>query len=169
MFKCLALLLLLATPIAQTKQQLRTMPSSAEILELANKADEKVKVFEKALKASAPYLDKDTVQTDQSAADGAHTLINTIRKNGPSMYGLVGLLSTLDDLTLDASRASRAIILAMSQNSLKINSQNDPPTMTVMALMESENSLYDISDLLLHVTLRYAAAENDVLEELLKK
>ena len=107
MLKCLALLLLLATPIAQTKQQLRTMPSSAEILELANKADEKVKVFEKALKASAPYLDKDTVQTDQSAADGAHTLINTIRKNGPSMYGLVGLLSTLDDLTLDASRASR--------------------------------------------------------------
>jgi hypothetical protein len=155
--------------LAQTRQQLRTMPSSAEILELANKADEKVKVFEKALKASAPYLDKDTVQTDQAAADDAHTIIDTIRKNGPSMYGLVSLLSSLDDLTLDASRASRAIILAMTQNSLKGNSPKDSPTVTVMALVESENSLYDISDLLLHMTLRYAAAENDVMEELLKK
>jgi hypothetical protein len=155
--------------LAQTAQQLHTLPSSAEILELANKADEKVKVFEKALKASTPYLDKDTVQTDQAAADSAHTIITALRKNGPSMYGLVGLLSSLDDLTLDASKASRSIIFAMSQNSLKGNSPNDSPTVAVMALIESENSLYDISDLILHVTLRYAAAENDVMEELLKK
>lgn len=155
--------------LAQTEQQLHTLPSSAEILELANKADEKVQGFEKVLKASAPYLDKDTIQTDQDAANNAHTLIRAIRKNGPSTYGVVALLSTLDDLTLDASRASRVVILAMSQNSLKNNSPNSSPAVTVMALVESENSLYDISDLLLHVTLRYAAAEDDLIEQLLKK
>ncbi len=161
---------LLAQPcLAQTSEQLHTMPSSAEILELANKADENIRGFEKALKASAPYLDKDTVQGDQAAVDAAHAAISAIRKNGPSMYVLVGLLSSLDDLTLDAARASRIIILAMGQNSFKDSSAQGSATAAGMALITSENSLYDISDLFLHVTLRYAAAENDLMVELLKK
>jgi hypothetical protein len=94
------------------------------------------------------------VQTDQEAADNAHTMINTIRKNGPSMYGLVGLLSTLDDLTLDAARASRSIMVGIGANSLKDNSSHSAAAMTAMSLVASENSLYDISDLLLHVNKR---------------
>ena len=163
---------LLAQPcLAQTSEQLHTMPSSAEILELANKADENIRGFEKALKASAPYLDKDTVQGDQAAVDAAHMPPSAqFRKNGPSMYVLVGLLSSLDDLTLDAARASRIIILAMGQNSFKDSSAQGSATAAGMALITvTENSLYDISDLFLHVTLRYAAAENDLMVELLKK
>jgi hypothetical protein len=155
--------------VAQTEQQLHTMPSSVEILELANKAEENVKGFEKALDASEPYLDKDTFQTDQDAANKTHAVISAIRKNGPSMYSLVGLLSALDDLTLDASRASRLIILAIGQNSLKDSSSRNAGAIAGMSLMNSENSLYDISDLILQVTLRYAAAENDLVQELLKK
>ena len=154
---------------AQTSEQLHTMPSSAEILELANKADENIRGFEKALKASAPYLDKDTVRTAQAAADDAHTIIKTIRERGASMYGLVALLSSLDDLTLDASRASRSIMVGIGANTLNDNSSHSAAAMTAMSLMASENSLYDISDLMLHMTLRYAAAENDLMEQLLKR
>ncbi len=155
--------------LAQTEQQLRMMPSSAEILELANKADENIQGFEKALKASSPYLDKDTVQTDQEAANYAHTIISGIRKDGDSMYRLVALLATLDDLTLDASRASRSIMVGIGAKSLNDNSSHSAAAMTAMSLLASENSLYDISDLLMHTTLRYAAAEEDLMGQLLKK
>jgi len=106
---------------AQTTQQLHTMPSTAEILELANKANENVLSFEKALAAASPYLDDDTVKNDKVAAENAHAIIDTIRKKGASMYALVGLLSCLDDLTLDASRASRSIMVGIAANSLKDN------------------------------------------------
>ena len=41
--------------------------------------------------------------------------------------------------------------------------------MTAMSLVGSENSLYDISYLFLHMTLRFAAAEDDVLEQVFKQ
>jgi hypothetical protein len=154
---------------AQTKEQLHTMPSSAEILELADKANENVLSFEKALEAASPYLDDDTVKNDKVAAENAHAIIDAIRKKGASMYGLVGLLSCLDDLTLDASRASRSIMVGIAANSLKDNSSHNAAAMTAMSLMGSENSLFDISDFFLHVTLRYAAAEDDAIEQVLKQ
>jgi hypothetical protein len=136
---------------------------------LANKADENVQGFEKVLKASEPYLDKDKFHIDEDAVAKTHGVIAAIRNNHVAMYSLVGLLSALDDLTLDASRASRLIILAIGQNAFKDPAAKESATVAAMSLMNSENSLYDISDLLLHATLRYAAAEDDVLEQVLKK
>ena len=140
------------------------MPSSAEFLELANKADEKVRAFQQALKSVEPYLDKDTIKTDTQAANDAHTILAAIRKNGMSNYGLVSLLSTLDDLTLDAARASRMVLLTMAQR----KGDSSSATADFMALTQAENGLYDISDLLLHAGLRFAAAEDDLMAEIAK-
>ena len=79
------------------------MPSKEEITELLNKADEKVSSFEEAMKNAKPYLDKiDTkaATTDLDAAATAHTIVESMHKNGSSAYGLVSLLATFDDLSL---------------------------------------------------------------------
>jgi hypothetical protein len=151
--------------LSQTTEQLRTMPSSAEFLELVNKADEKIQEFQRSIKSAEPFLDRETLKTDYEAADNARTIVSAIRKNGMSNYALVGLLSSLDDLTLDASRATRVIILGISQNQQQ---DTRTATSTVMTLMQSENSLYDISDLLLHAGLRFAGAEDDLWEKVAK-
>ncbi|MGA3263942.1 MAG: hypothetical protein ABSC47_07840 [Terracidiphilus sp.] len=154
---------------AQTEQQLSTPPSSAEILELANKADEKVVDFEAVLKKAAPYLDKHTLQTDEDAVNTTHSIIESIRKKGADAYVLVSLLSTLDDLSLDASRASLSVLLYYTQNASKGDASNTTALASVMDLSDSDKSLSDISDLLLHATLRYVAAEENTLIQLLEK
>jgi hypothetical protein len=148
----------------QSPQELRTMPSSAEFLELANKAEDKVQSYEQALRAVEHYLGKDTIQSYSEAANNAHMIIATIRKNGMTNYGLVSLLSTLDDLTLDAARASRMVLLGMAQN----KGDSSTATADFMTMMQAENGLYDISDLLLHAGLRFAAAEDDMMTAILK-
>jgi len=154
---------------AQTEQQLSTPPSSAEILELANKADEKVAAFDAILKKAAPYLDKHTLQTDEDAVNTTHSIIEAIRKKGADAYVLVGLLSALDDLSLDASRASLSVLVAYTQNSSKGDTASNSAIMSVMELSDSDISLSDISELLLHATLRYVSAEENTLIKLLEK
>jgi hypothetical protein len=155
--------------LAQTKEQRHTLPSSAEILELANKADEKVHGFEMVLQEVAPELDKDTVQTDQDAAKMAHTIIAMIRNKGASTYSIVGLLSILDDLTLDASRASRIVLFSYTKNLVNGNQPSNVILTKVIALTDAETSLHDISDLWLHMALRYVAATDDLMEQLFEK
>lgn len=132
-------------------------------MELANKADEKVADFQAVLKKAAPYLDKHTVQTDEDAVNTTRYIIEAIRKKGADAYVLVSLLSALDDLSLDASRASLSVLVAYTQNSSKGDTTNNSAIMSVMELSDSVKSLSDISELLLHATLRYVAAEENTL------
>src|ERR1700733_4284400 len=86
-----------------------SMPSKEEVSELIAKADEKVSSFEDAVKNAKPYLDRVNPKLVTNYLDGAsaaRTIIRNLQKNGPSAYGLVSLLATLDDLSLDASTAS---------------------------------------------------------------
>jgi hypothetical protein len=86
-----------------------SMPSKEEVSELVAKADEKVSSFEEAVKNAKPHLDKINPKLVTNYLDGAstaHTIIRNLQNNGPSAYGLVSLLATLDDLSLDASTAS---------------------------------------------------------------
>jgi hypothetical protein len=147
---------------AQKKNLLADLPSNAEIQELAAKADEKVQNFEKVLKASSG-LQKDVLETDLAAAQTAHTIVADLKKNGPSSYALVSLVATLDDIALDASRAAQGDLMAYCRNGLKGNSPDQAAMVSMMGLLDSETSVNDISELVLHATLRYVKVESDVL------
>jgi len=161
-----ALLLLAAFAPAAVGQTGTSMPSNDEILELMSKAEEKVGGFEKALKGVKPDLDKVDPQLSTNylnAASAARTIIVSIRKNGPSAYALVSLVTTLDDLSLDAATATVQLLL------LGINSgQTGAAKLGVflVPLMTSKNECNDMSELIMHATLRYIHTEEDVLEKL---
>jgi hypothetical protein len=99
-----------ATPSREDLAKLQaTMPSNEEISELLAKADEKVSAFEQAVRLAKPFLDKiDTKYATNylDAAATAHYLIQATIKNGTSAYRLVGVLTTLDDLSYDAATGS---------------------------------------------------------------
>jgi hypothetical protein len=140
-------------------------PSKDEILELMNKADEKVSGFEKAVKSVQPSLDKidpNLSATYLNAASAARTIIRAIQKNGPSAYGLVSLVTTLDDLSLDAATASIQLMLLRDQSGQTGARGLD----FLVPLMTAKNECYDISELIMHATLRYIHVQEDLLEEL---
>src|ERR1035438_1293914 len=81
-----------------------SIPSNDEIFELLAKAEQKVFGFENAVNGVKPVLDKadpklSTMYKDAGAT--AHVIILSIRKNGPSAYSLMSLVTALDDLSLD--------------------------------------------------------------------
>lgn len=141
------------------------MPSKDEILELLGKADQKISGFENAVKSVKPNLDKADPKLSAmylNAASAVHVIVLSIRKNGPSAYNLVSLVTTLDDLSLDAATASVQLLL------LRIKSgQTEASALAfLIPLMTSKTECYDISELIMHATLRYIAAEEDLLQKL---
>jgi hypothetical protein len=108
--------------------------------------------FEKVLKGSSG-LQKDVLATDLDAAQSAHTIVAALKKNGPSSYALVSLVATLDDIALDASRAALGESMSYCQNGLKGNSPDQAAMVSMVGLLDSETSVNDISELVLHATL----------------
>jgi hypothetical protein len=78
-------------------------------------------------------------------------------KNGSTAYALVGILTTLDDLSLDAATGS-AFLLAANQG------QTTPELLTLSAAGTACN---DIAELIFHATMRLIAAEEAALNKLL--
>ena len=144
------------------------MPSEAEVGELVAKAAEKVEAFQKTLDSAKPILDKadsSAYDKDENAIAGARSILAALKNNGRSAYALVGLLSTLDDLDLDATQDSRAIMFLGFQ--AMANNNKLPEGMTAMVIMldSSATSLYDISELVMHATLRFVGGEEAVLAQ----
>jgi len=142
-----------------------SIPSNDEILELLAKAEQKVSGFENAIKGVTPSLDRADPELSKMYVDAgaaAHVIIRSIRKNGPSAYSLMGLVTTLDDLSLDAATATIQLLL------LQIQSGQTASTSLsfVVPLMTSKNECNDISELIMHATLRFIHAEEDVLQKL---
>ncbi len=136
------------------------MPSEKEFSELLAKADEKVSTFEAAVKSAKARLDKVNAKYAANyldAAATAHLLISKTIKNGPTAYGLVGVLTTLDDLSLDAANGN-VFLLAGDQG------QTTPE---VFALSAAGTSCNDIAELIFHATMRLIAAEETALNKLL--
>ena len=102
------------------------MPSDAEIGELLTKADQKVAGFEEAVKLAKPHLDRTNSRLCfcLDAAATAHKLIEATQKNGTSAFRLVGLLATLDDLSLDAANAS--VLLLRDDEEQLMEKVNNP-------------------------------------------
>jgi len=98
-FMCVIVFLVLVSPAIATPQNSkdaiselqRSMPSEKEFSGLLAKADEKVSVFEAAVKNARPLLDRiDTkyVTNYLDAAATAHLLISKTIKNGSTAYDL---------------------------------------------------------------------------------
>jgi hypothetical protein len=114
-----ALLLLSISAVRAFSQTGTSMPSNDEILELLAKAEQKVSGFENAVKGVKPDLDKADPELSKTYVDAgaaAHVIILSIRKNGPSAYSLMSLVTTLDDLSLDASTATIQLLLLRIQS-----------------------------------------------------
>jgi hypothetical protein len=101
-------------------------------------------------KLSKTYLD---------AASTAHLLIKKMNANGPSAYGLVGLLATIDDLSRQAANAS--VVLLM-------NNPSQASVPLVMMLTASGTACNDIAELIMHATLRFILAEEELINSLPK-
>jgi hypothetical protein len=144
------------------------LPSDEEIGELLNKASEYVDTYRQTFASARPSLAKAPtpgfyekgVELSKQA-DGA---IAALRKNGYSAYTLVGLISILDDMSLNGARASAAtMIVALGED--RSNSKNHAVS-DFQNLAQAEKNCYDISDLLLHPTLRLIAVEEQMLHAL---
>ena len=142
-----------------------SIPSNEEIQELASKADEKISGFETAIRTAKPKLDlvDPTLSSNYlHAASQGHAVVSGIRKSGSSAYALVLLIGTLDDLSLDAMTASVDLLIQGSQSGQACCSS------LLVPLMTSKNECNDISELLMHATLRLIHAEEDVIQKLPK-
>jgi hypothetical protein len=147
------------------------MPSSEEISELLAKADQKVSVFESAVKVAKSRLDAinpDYAKNYLDAAATAHQLISSTSK-GASAYGLVGILATLDDLSLDAANGSLYLIANDEDLVVGKGATRDAGTVNVVsALTAAGTACNDIAELILHSTMRMVGAEEAVLRDLVK-
>lgn len=156
------------SPAMPPGDQIANIPSEAEIGELTAKATEKVEVFKRTLDAVKPYLDKadpSAYRKDMDAAENANMILGVLKKNGRTGYGLVSLLTVLDDLDLDATQDSTAILLYGTQALTEGKQPPDGMTAAVMMLTSSASNFYDISELVMHATLRFVGGEEAVLNQ----
>lgn len=146
------------------------LPTKEELSELISKADEKVASFEQAMKTVRPTLDRiDPGLTTKSldAASTAHTIIDTMQKNGPTGYRLVMLITTLDDLNSNAFRSALVILSTDRERAVAGGRADRNTTGFVLALSSAGNSCNDIAELIMHATLRYLSVEETLLAQFL--
>ena len=84
-----------------------------------------------------------------------------------SAYALVALVGILDDMSLNAAKASAVTVI--------VGFQGDTPDSKHRAVQDMQDlaqpgkNTYDISELMLHSTLRYIAVEEDLLQTLYER
>ena len=147
------------------------MPSNEELAELLSKASQKITSFEEAVQNAKPFLDKQDPKLAANYIDtviASREIIKTGQKDGASAYRLVALLSTLDDMTVDAANASFRL---MQEDAKAAGGKrgNIGIVAAIIPLNAAQTGLNDISELLLHATLRYVGAEEQALIKLLNE
>ena len=154
-----------ASQVRQSKQSATALPSEEEIRELLDKASEYVDTYRQTFANTKASLDKAPTpgfyDEGMKLSSQAAQAIDAIRKNGSSAYELVGLIAVLDDMSLNAARASAAAMLVEIEGHSN-NSDHD-----FLALAQAEKNCYDISELILHATLRYISVEESALKAVL--
>jgi hypothetical protein len=146
------------------EQSVPSIPSNEEINDLLGKADEYVQQYQAMFKSAKATLDKSPTPGFNAKADElcaqAESLITAIQKNGPTAFSLVGLIVVLDDMSINAARASSmAMFVSVEDNS----SQSKQALRDFPDLAQAEKNCIDISELILHPTLRLIAAEERIL------
>jgi hypothetical protein len=145
-----------------------SMPSTEEVNELLSKASEYITQYQSTFKNAKATLDNSPdagfSEKSNELCSQASSLITAVKKNGPSAYALVGLVGVLDDMSLNAARASSmAIIVGLQQGN---PDQQKHAIQDVQDLAQAEKNCYDISELVLHATLRLIAVEEKVLHSI---
>jgi hypothetical protein len=150
----------------------RNMPSEREFSELLAKADEKVSAFEAAMKNAKLHLDRIDPKYATNyldAASTAHLLISKTIQNGASAYALVGVLTTLDDLSLDAANGSAFLLAADADRVVTKGASPDAAVRNaLLELSSAGTACNDIAELIFHATMRLIAAEETALKELME-
>jgi hypothetical protein len=160
----LLVLFLCSVAVAEDTGDQTHPPSTPEILELAAKAKEKAEAFRAAIVAAKEDLPPDLYSQDIEAANTADVCINLVRSTG-SAYSIVALVTILDDLTLDASRAETQLAMRLATQ--------PPPTvqnrlaLETMTIDSAQNGCFDISELTMHAALRYVGYEESSLGKLI--
>ncbi len=148
-----------------------SMPSEEEIGALLHKASEYVETYKQTFIYAKPSLDKAVTpgfyKAGMELSAQASSSIAAITQNGSSAYGLVVLITILDDMSLNASKASAATTLVALDE--KRANPNNHAMNDFRSLAEVGKNCYDISELLVHTTLRYIGAEETALLVLLKR
>jgi hypothetical protein len=85
-------------------------------------------------------------------------MVQALLKNGPSAYGLVGVLATMDDLSRDAEHASVLLLYPTRSQQPKVG-----VLASVIALTNSGAGCNDIAELIMHATLRFIDAEESLI------
>jgi hypothetical protein len=138
------------------------IPSKEEVTALLNKADAAVRAFDQVLAGAKPALDKQDPGLFQKYTQAAKTtkeIIQALEETSPSAYGLVGLITTLDDVTLNASRAATVILLGRGAKGDKESDR------VVAELGSAQNGCYEASERITNATLRLIQVEEKVLME----
>jgi hypothetical protein len=169
---CLALLLTSLPPSSKSAilvaSSVQQMPSEAEIDELLGKAAEYVDSYRQTFTSAKPSLDKASTpgfyEKGIELSSQASETITAIRKNGASAYALVGLLAVLDDMTINATRAYAATMLVAAGESS--SNPKDRAMQDFQDLAQAGKNCYDISELILHATLRLISVEEQALHTL---
>jgi len=148
-----------------------SMPSEAEIGQLVNKASEYVETYRRTFTNTKASLDKAaTPGFDQFAvtlADQASGVITAIKKNGSTAVALVSLLTILDDMSLNAQKASAQVMLVVMREDRAHRTNHGMQDFQDLA--QAGKNCYDISELLFHSTIRYISVEETTLRTLLDR
>jgi hypothetical protein len=145
-----------------------SLPSNEEIDDLLSKASEYVATYQTTFQKAKPTLDDAPtpgfIEKSNELCAQANLTISAIKKNGMSAYALVALVGVLDDMSLNAAKASGiAVVVGLRESSpdSKHRAGQD-----MQDLAQAGKNCYDISELILHSTLRLIAVEEAVLHKL---
>jgi hypothetical protein len=144
-------------------------PSNEEVLLALDIVDKAFASYDAVLNGYKDQSGKNIVekfegkQSFDKDADAVKTGRELIRllKNNPNKirsYSLVGILTLADDVTLDASTTVTSASLNICKNG------SDTASVTVVTAMTSDmRTLRDASEELMHVTMRYIAADEKLM------
>jgi hypothetical protein len=178
-FRIICLVFLLSTASSESQRpkpsqgpapaaSLPSLPSQAEINELLDKAREYVATYRRTFANAKDTLvkssDPDFATSANTLCDQAEGLIATIKKSGSTGASLLSMLTVLDDMSLNASKASAAaMMVAVTENrSVKTNHAMQD----FQDLAQAGKNCYDISGLLFHATFRYVSVEDEVIRQI---
>ena len=154
--------------------QIKDIPSQAEFDPILENADSKLRDFQATLstfRAEASALDEDRLRADLDSIAQLHQMIeithsSTKAKNaGFNMQRLIGILSGLDDMALDAATWKSLGELTMCQ---RLVQQQDASRFDQLSGRATINSqmLREVGGQLLHPTLRLSAAMDQMVTKL---
>jgi hypothetical protein len=175
MAKLLMVLLSLVLFATIARAQVKEMPSQAELDPILENADTKLKDFLATLtefKSEATALDEDRLSEDlksiqqlRQMIQAAHSSART-KNAGLNMLRLVGILSGLDDMALDAATWKSLGELKMCQQLIQRQNASQYDQFSVRATMNSQ-MLHEVGGQLLHPTLRLSAAMDEIVIKIL--